>query len=655
MTSSRFSFKWLIASFAFMTFFGSASAYEPVSASGISEGSLDWQKVRLEDQIQTKLTDSLARVLPASSFVATVSIKLKPQRKLAHMDLNPKPNDKKGTQKDTAKPTAPADISPELLSLGKIGLDLPIIFSNDGKLSEEARDKIERDLAPETPPQPNVFDEIEHWSISILLDETLGDEKKTLVTHLARKVSESVGKEAEITVEKSKLLPPPPVEKTQDTRQLLTQLSLPIGLLAGSALFCLAILISVLMISGSYKKLENRKISILEAQAAREEAQAQAEKPASETAVSAEPQAAAQEAAAPAVSVSQQSGLEKFRALLAQSPEKAATLVRQWLKTPAEGVPESLSALSQFLSSDEFSVLFRFLDNGDRACWKKSLSTKMDAAGLARADGFISSQIVELLLSPNHSALEPELIKSVEELALTEAVELASSNPELGGLLINMLPAIQVNRLFSLLPADIASNVITNGLKFSDEELKKKSSLLTTSIAHLKKGARSSNIPFLDQAPSILGEMDPDRERAFFSALAESREFSVLAASARKCFPSELAMKLPPKAVKAAMDRLGSRKRADFLFSLKPEDRSLMIEAYGKAGSKSREVIDADLQQVQLDELRKKKIEKGKAELWRDFIASTRGLLLTNEALREQSDEILQAWLNEKSGGEHAA
>ena len=85
----------------------------------VKSNSIDWQRVALEERIQTKLRSALALSIPEEKFLVTVAITLKP--KVAEVDP------KTGLPK-ADKPGVPRR---ERAPLGKLDLDAPMWVVED--------------------------------------------------------------------------------------------------------------------------------------------------------------------------------------------------------------------------------------------------------------------------------------------------------------------------------------------------------------------------------------------------------------------------------------------------------------------------------------------------------------------------------------------
>lgn len=575
--------------------------------------SLEWQKVDLEDRLQSKIQKSISTSLPFSPFVVSVNISLKAKPEAE--------SEKTPTEKN---PTDKARVA-----LGKLDLDAPAYGDSES----------------------NLFSNIESVRVNVILDSSVSEMKKDLVKKIINNALGSLSQDQiDLTVDKADLSQ----KEERDFKKWLIELKLPIGFLLAT----LILSILTLVLFSGYRTLETRKISVMEAQGARaqEDFQNRAERP--ERSEREAPAQRAAEAPAPMVGSGSSthatetavSGFDKFRTLLKEAPDQASNLIKQWVKAPVKEAREALSALPQVLSTEEFLVIFQHLPMDDRKIWRRILSSSMGTQDLAIANQYISSQIVDSLLS-SQPELDQELKKLISELDVSETLELANSDPELGGILVNLLPTNQVSQVYALADTGLASKVTVASLKFSPALLLEKASQLKQTIKKIKSRAKLQSVPFMDKTAELFSQLSPDKEGSILSALAEAGEYILLQTTAQQYFPSELILQLPESLLKACLDRFTLPRRAEFIVSREAAERTVLSDASGKPGSKLRELLDVEIQQVQGDALRLRRAERAKEAFWKEFVQQVRARIRGNELAAEQAEPVLNAWLSQKTNG----
>ena len=598
---------------------------------------IEWQRIKLEEDLRTKLKESIAPALGDKPYLLSVTIDLLPIPEAKEAT----PNQKKVESAATPTPQVPKEIVP----LGKLDIETPF-----PETKEESAEKA--DVKPE-PPVINIFKYISKTKINLVLDNSVTDSKKDIIRRTIIGLTATFGQQApDVSVEKAELVTappspaPPPEEKPWGVKQWLIELkNLIIVFIAVVTLGVFA-----LLIVSRNQRTENRKVAILEAQNAREEAAAQKIAEAQEKLAKGDEDLVEDKPKDVEEDVPSK-GFERFETLLKAAPEQAGTLIRQWIRAPGQGAKEALALLPQVYSTEQLLAIFQQLNVEDRKEWKKLLGTKVDAAGRKKAELYISTQIVESLLVPNPE-MDPELQKMLAEIKVTECVEITLQNPELGAVMASLLPTAQVSLMFALLSVDTANAVTLASLKISDQDLRLKSDALKAAVSSLKAKEKSGVVPFMDKAVDMLQEVSPEKELSIFNALAQAQEFKLLETAAKKFFPTELLLKLPEKLIKNALERLLLARRADFIYSNSEENRALLMDAFGKSGSKIRELIDAEMEQIKGDQVRQRRIEKNKEPLMRQFGEAVRRLINSSEAANELAEGVLNSWLSEKSGGQ---
>lgn len=625
----------------------SATANEILPKTISAETPIGWQKVALDEMIQTKITRALAQSLPEKYFAVTVSTALAEETEPA----------KEGRGKAKA-----ADSDSGAPQLGKLSLDMNLLMATMQGKGAEARQA------------PNVFKSIKSVAVNVILDDRVPEAKHGVVRTLVGGIVSSIAppEATRINVASAPLYTPPeelqppkaeedkdekaakaaeaqeqkkPEEEPWSLQRWVSELKYTAGLLFAAAIAGFI----ALMIAGGNRKLEARRISLLEAKNMREESAEQRNLAAtSQTIVSGASVSPMDEQKAVSLMGKFEGGLDRYRRVLKQAPDRAAQLIRQWLKNPRHGAAEALSVLPQALALEELNALFDRLGADERKEWRQFLNLPVDAASARIADSFIASQVVDNFLVPVPK-LDENVRKELNELSLADCLDLAKDNPEDGAILANVLSSSMVARVFTLLPADLASQVTLASVRMSEDQIAARAPALMRSVSTLK--SRKKNVRFLDNAAELLRDVGPERENAIFSALADSGEFRLLETAARQFYPAELVLRLPPSSLKTALDSLTLEKRSEIIYSRQGAERSALLQAFGTEGSRLREMIDLELQQIDKDDLKRKRIERNRNLLWKEFSDVCRGLIRKDENAREFAEMALNAWLFDRSSG----
>jgi len=435
-----------------------------------------------------------------------------------------------------------------------------------------------------------------------------------------------------------------------DTKRWLSEFKIPIGVVFSALILGLILLIPFYLAIRAYQNFELRRIAVLEAQNAREDTRVQAETKSREQELSVpltETNKNTEELEEPEGAMR---GFERFKLVFEKSPEGAAALIKQWIKAPVRGAGDALFFLPKIIGVEEFTQLLSYLSVDERREWKKVLAQSIPLSHRASAEAYVSSQIVEGLLMPAPE-VPREIQDSLTSLKTAQLAEIASTDSQLGAAMVSLLPTTQIAQMLAIMEPDAANAVTMASLKMTASEAATRASALKEAAQQAILNRKASSSEFLDRAAELLAEVAPDKEASIFIAMVESKNFELLQSATRQFFPAELIAKLPPAVLQVCLERMPLARRADLIQS-RGEEKSVFLTAIGSEGSKVREMVQIELDQINTDDLRKRRIEKTRDILWREFVALVRAMIRANENLALQADSVLEPWLSEKSGGQ---
>jgi hypothetical protein len=484
------------------------------------------------------------------------------------------------------------------------------------------------------------------------------DAKVQVIRQIGQSIVASFGApQVSLDVQKRPLAAPakaPVPEAPWDLKRWALEFKTPVAVLGATMILCLFLAMLAGVILLGYGRIESRRLRLMEMKEAREQAVAEDERTQKRIQYDRE-QASMMTGAVitetkSAVKIDgARSGLERFQELYADEPDRATSLIRQWLKAPAPGATEALIAVSRILPTDAVARVSHALSREERREWRKLLGRALDERGVSAAESFMGAQVLDAYLveQPETSGEMHELI---DDITLSEAVELASRDALIGAVLVGLLNPAQVSRMFMLLPQDVANVISQETLKLSDESIRTSATRVREAIARLRAGRVESSSPFAERAIEILRGVGPSREAAIFRALADAGDHELLEAAAREIYPVELILRLPPAILKEALDRLPTEKRAELIHSASEEDKAKLLEAFGKPGTKLYDMITFEIQEVAKDELRVQRVTRNRERLWQEFAQVCRTLVRANEGAGEAAETLLSAWLVEMTG-----
>ncbi len=437
-------------------------------------------------------------------------------------------------------------------------------------------------------------------------------------------------------------------------KQWLREFRGAIGVVAGNLVVALFLVLIGWRILAAYRSLESKKIALMEAANALE---TEKNKPAiteiEETGhVEIEAESKNPYESEKLVEIEgADTGYERFKKLMATDPEMASGMVRQWITSAEKNGPfEALLSLPQFVDPKALMNLFSYLTLMERKAWKSILGERVSgptAVEAKLADAFISRQIVDAIMIPTPVS-DVEFKGLLQTLTFKDCFSLISSEIELAPALINFLPTAIVSRVYALLPQEQADQITLLSVKMKESEIQAKVETLKQKVRDLASGKTViSGTPFVENIAELLRTVSGEKEKSIWNALIEAREVSVIRGAALKVFPAHLILKLKPGVLKQAIDRFNTVKKAEFIYLQSEQDRKFYLEICGKEGSKVRDMIEYELNQIPSNEIRKQKVMKQAGLLQREYQDIIRGLVVTDDAVREAADEIVKEWIGQ--------
>jgi len=397
------------------------------SFSDVNEGglSLEWQRLDLEEKLNRRIIQAVSGAVTPDRVVITTRIVLRKGEKNVGIE----------SQSDGAK-----DIGTSTL-LSKLDMNAPFLPSGPAGTESEY----------------DIFGKIASVTVNVLFDVSVPDEKQEVFTKIIKTVVAQVGPaEPAINFEKMSITMKTPEEPWTLKRWAL-EFSMPAALLVVTLLMAMALLRVAGTLVKGYQTVESKKITLMEASGAREEAAlqvggAEAKADLGEVASAAGPVVASSGDEA-------HNGIKQFQALLKSKPDQATDLVKQWIATGGAGASDALTVLPGALETHESLLAMKKLSSDDRKEWRKYLHNPKDAVVVARAHGFVSLQITEAILTPALD-LGAEIKGQLSELKMREISDLVTAKPEFAAVLANILPAQQAVSMFSFLSPEQTNQTV---------------------------------------------------------------------------------------------------------------------------------------------------------------------------------------------------
>ncbi|OFZ18441.1 MAG: hypothetical protein A2X94_00410 [Bdellovibrionales bacterium GWB1_55_8] len=578
-------------------------------------GQLAWQKLKFEELLQDRIRKALVPVIPENQLIVSASIQLAViAAKKGDGDLN----------------------SDDTVFLEKLDMSDPAV---EAAFAEA-----------------DLLDSIKGLSISVLYDNSVPATKRPIIEQITKNIAESLGDLKPVLKIEQADLTTPPIPEQWDLKRWILEFKNGIGILLGVFFLSLILGTPSLLVVNEFRKLQARKISLLEVESTRKQ-NAENEETERKNAEAFPTQpgqiagiAAVSGAGAPG-SEAAEHGIEQFRQFLKEAPERAAGLVRQWIKAPIKGAADALAFLPDFLSSDELNAIFNQLSIADRQEWKQLTKVPSPNANAKDTEKFIRSQTLDVMLVPPPTS-ESDARALATDLSTTECAQLISDDQQLGAALLNILPSAQVSKLMAVLSPDVVNQISSEGLTMTETDLHKNLAGLKRAVTELRRDSGSGKkTPFYYETIELLYQLTPQKQEALFNAMAAAGEYALLEAGAKRFLPSDIVLKLPDDLLRSCLNRLPVAHKAELIVSLDESQRQILLKALGEPGTKLRDLVEFEVQTIEANEVQLRRTRKKKDSHWQQFVETVRTTILLDEAAADSVSTALNEWLYQKTEG----
>ncbi len=425
-------------------------------------------------------------------------------------------------------------------------------------------------------------------------------------------------------------------------QEWVIDLKIPIGIVV-------ATLLLVIAISG-FKQFESQKVALMAAANAQQAQAAAATKDESEKR-SEEKMAEEVSAAVDGNMVLSNApggdnGFEQFKRMAEQYAETATYLIKVWLNMNTQESNEALAVLPKMIPVEVLMPVFGALEDEFKSRLKKATSLGVDNNMIKRADAFIIEQMVDTFLV-NTIVLPDELKVLLSEMTMDECVECYRQDSSFGSAFMNVLQTSQLGRFFSLLSEPEVVSLFQEGLNFGPENVRYMEENLPKMLEQIRMGKQRVRVPLLDKAIDLIRQLGAEKESQVFDMLIASGNHDQVLEATKKYFPAQLVMKLPSDRLRTLLNRLSPRERAMLIYSRSTDEQELFYQAVGDTG-RLREIVDAEIKEIEKDERMKAQILKDQSKIWNRFISTSRETIRKDSYVGDSAEAVLEQWLKDK-------
>ena len=623
---------------------------------------IEWQKVELQKQIENKLQQAFASIIPNINYILSVDISLSEAKAFGlTADKEGKnsqnfPLSKLGINKDSTafKRALLSGINSIFTRINAVNVSLIVDATVSGNQETIAKNLINQTVKSYTGKAAG----IRVSRTNLLPDTTLADDLKVAQVNveaakaLAEAITQSNDKIAN-AIAATQGLKLPDDKPNQESvvnkksseelpktwQEWVLVMRIPLGIVVATFLMLMGI--------NGFKRFESQKVALM-AQANAQASQANSQENEKEVVEEKAKETKSHDVSGLGLAAASgaDTGFTQFKRMAEQYPETASYLVKMWLNMNTQETNEALAVLPKVIPVESLVGVFGGLEDSLKAKLKKVSTQTIDANSVLRADAFIVSQMVDTFLV-NTIVLPDDLKMLLSEMTMEECVECYRRDNQLGTAFINVLQTVQLGRLLSLLSDEEVTSLFQEGLNFKGENVQYLSDNLPAMINKLRNEKQKVRVPLLDKAIDLIKELGPEKENQVFDMLVASGDRDQLREATQNFFPAQLIMSLPLDKIRSLINRFPTKERAVLIYSRPKDEQDLLLEAIGQSG-RLRDIINTEIAEIQKDEVWKAKIIKDQSKIWQKFVILSRETLLRDESIRQSADELLAKWLLEK-------
>lgn len=617
--------------------------FQTTTAFAFSGNSLTWQKLALEEKVQKKFNMTLSSLLKDNQYMVEVE---------AEVSEPGSPNFGNDGAKTGARVSdlKLAESRGDYIAFSKMGLEVPVVE----KFLDEDRTKLMNLYRYNE--SYDLFKNITDINVTIFLSEKIPAELVEIVKKVVQSSKLSVsGIKPSIKFENIAMewVDPAELKKAEEAKKEKPELQKKetepkiwakdwyewasrwgnaVGLIFG------AIIMGVIALS-LFKKWKE----FMEAFAAKSQQQNESQNKDKDENENDPKSLAALAAAANSEEdvMSSNHNFERFQQCLAQHPDEATNIVRNWLNDQDESSLLGLRGIAQQVTSEEMEKLLSGLTEYQRNKWKSLLVGQLDHHELVNANKHIFQEVVRSFLVPTQIK-DGDLLNLILELSPKATCNFIKAHPTQTGILMNLLSPSVLGRILVEVNEDTAAEWLEEGSAFNV-------ATVDENVPALKELLRSFKVstapaPFAQRIMTIIPSSTPAREMTLFRALAKSGGGNMVVEVARKHFPSELILELPTAILKEVMLSYPMAKRIELLFASEDYVRKFLIDVLATEGTPARDLVDMELENIERDPGRGTQIKNRSDDIWFDYVKLTRTTLAKNPLYAEYCEGLIHEW-----------
>lgn len=338
-------------------------------------------------------------------------------------------------------------------------------------------------------------------------------------------------------------------------------------------------------------------------------------------------------------------GLERFRKALNNHFDQTIITLKKIIKSNKEADGLALKTLTDTLTDSELSKIFQSLSIDERNTWKTYLDIELDVENAVKAFNYISARLMEAMMLP--LAVEDiEIFDFLVSVPPKDAAAICQEDIELAVILTNMVSTDITAEMFKLIPEPALSTIIEKSLTFSPQDLERKTPLLKEKIKQLKQ--KNQKPPFIMKVVEMLPSAQKEIEVKLYKTLQPYFEQDELQKLAMANLPKCLLGEIPDSVFKFTLSQMPTDFQVKFLTLLDEEERINKLNILASAGSKAREILELEIEAITKNPTALNKLIKESAlEIQAKYLKIARESISKNIELQLEVQPLLTKWFEE--------
>lgn len=314
-------------------------------------------------------------------------------------------------------------------------------------------------------------------------------------------------------------------------------------------------------------------------------------------------------------------------------------MVRNLLRGKDKRQKELLRAVEITLDSSLLSKLVASFDTQERTQWREvSASLAQATLDMERSYGRLRLEMRKASLASSSEESLSSMISSMHE---DRASEFVKKYPQSAPSLLQRVAPDIAAAVLNELKDEEARSLVDLSLSASaeDEEVRLKKDL--AEYLGVRGGA------FKQGLPEAVVELSQSKGDAVLGSLLECGEWGLVRSLALKSMPPALFPKIRTSILREALAPIPLEEKVSFIATRSAEDEQTWINLMAEEGSKAREMLDLEIEQIKANADSLSILQSQKSSIEKDFYSKIRSFLNSDEHYPEVVS-VVDAWIDEE-------